>query len=88
MMTDELIQFLNKVAKSNFFRDKENIPKFRRAIKNFKLTPELMNQFKEEEEMIRRTSENRISIQPYSKADFTHYIQTSNSIIKIHLQIK
>lgn len=88
MKTDELIKFLNKVAKSNFFRDKEIIPRFRKSIKKFKLTAELMSQFKEEEEMIRRTSENRISTLPYSKAEFAHYIESPKGIVKVHIQIK
>jgi len=84
MNTEEMLQFLNEIAKSKLFSNPAMISKFRKEIKKFKLSKELMNRLKEEEEAIYQTSEKRIVILPDTKSEFKHYMKVDNKYIGIN----
>ena len=87
MKIEDLNQFLIKVAKSDFFNNPKIVCEYKNYLKKFKLTSELMNQFKEEEEMIRMMAEARNFSLPYTKVGSKHYIQTDKEITEVHFQI-
>jgi len=87
METEELMCFLNRMAKGDFFRDKKIVCKFRKMIKRFKLSEELMQQLRNEENVMYKISEKRINLSG-GRADFKHYIEIEGKWIEVTLPAK
>lgn len=84
METEEMVQFLNNIiAKGTLLSDKSMVAKFKKEIKRFKLSEELMSRLKEEEEAIKQTSRKRIVICPSAASEFKYYMQVGGRYVSV-----
>ncbi len=84
MKYEGLMQFLNEIPKSDFFRDPVVVRKFVAGVRKFKLTRELMGRLKEEEAKICETSEKRVNLIYPTKTDFKYYIEIDGKHIAVY----
>ena len=86
MSSEQMAQFLNDVARGKLFSDEKIISKFRQGVKKFKLSKELMDRLKEEEQAIVKTSEERMIVNPKTNTEFRHYVKTEQGYIAINFK--
>ena len=86
METEELMMFLNDIAKNDSFRNNDIINELRKGLKKFKLREELMNWLKEEEMIICTISEKRINTFLSSEVELKYFIESEGKYTIVHLK--
>ena len=83
-----MIQFLNDIAKSEDFGDIKMIDRFKKNVKQFKLSEELIERLKAEEVATCQTSEKRIIMAPSSMTEFKHYFKSNGKYAAVNFKNK
>ena len=84
MRYEQIMQFLNEVAKTDMFRNPSLIKEFENSTGRFRINKELIKKLTEEQSYIADMSEKYTNMVKPGKTDFKHYINTDGKVVAVY----